>query len=139
MGNVIAHGNDFLLVEGLHKRTKRSHALKLLNKGSTRPRHRSSSHLPKGDWSHRLSQCLEDVYEGPNHICLVMRWGTHEVDKEHDLSSAILEALRLLSEVMPATGDAPSEEGLRLNAVDTAKLMHRVLTLDTHLQANLFI
>ena len=47
-----------------------------------------------------------------------------------------LEALRLLHELLPH--DTP-QEGLLLGAQDTQRLMMRLLALDCHLQANLFI
>jgi len=136
MGGVLAQGEHFLVVEGVHISTNRPHSLKLISKNS-QLKLQQHPQLPKADCSRRLSQCVEEVYEGPNHVCLVMHYGTHELDSEHDLSVAILEALRLLREVMPNTGD--SEDCLCLKAADTAKLMHRLTALDTHLQANLFI
>jgi len=136
MGSVLAQGEHFLVVEGVHISTNRPHSLKLISKNS-QLKLQQHPQLPKADCSRRLSQCVEEVYEGPNHVCLVMHYGTHELDSEHDLSVAILEALRLLREVMPNTGD--SEDCLCLKAADTAKLMHRLTALDTHLQANLFI
>ena len=118
-----------------------SHALKLLAKTSTR--------FTKRGWlsglgprtlgprvcSRLLAQCLDEVYEGANHVCLVMHWGTHELDSRHELACAVLEALRLLHELVP---EAPQEE-LMLRAQDTQRLMLRLLALDCHLQANLFI
>ena len=140
MGKVLYQGDDYMIVEGLHLTTHRSHVLKLLSKQS--PRFRRSRDISKRGLGPRvcyrlLSQCIEEVYEGPNHVAMVMHWGTHELDAHHDLSAAVLEALRLLRELLP-----PSElprEGLKLGAMDTQKLMARLFALDSHLQANLFI
>lgn len=142
-GKVLAQGDDFMVVEGFNVRTHRSHALKLLAKSSkrlTRPGWfqaggRASSLGPRV-CSRLLTQCLEEVYEGENHVCMVMHWGTHELDSHHELACAVLEALRLLHELLPH--DTP-EEGLMLRAEDTQRLMMRLLALDCHLQANMFL
>ena len=142
MGKVLAQGEDFMVVEGFNMRTHRSHALKLLSKSSTRLTRRGwfsgggPRKLGPRVCSSLLSQCLEEVYEGTNHVCMVMHWGTHELDSHHDLACAVLEALRLLHELLPA--ETP-EDGLLLRAEDTQRLMLRLLALDCHLQANLFI
>jgi len=140
MGKVFAQGDDYMVVEGLHLATHRSHALKLLSKQS--PRFRSSRDRGGRGLGPRvccrlLAQCIEEVYEGPNHVAMVMHWGTHELDCHHDLSIAVLEALRLLRELLPPEELPP--EGLMLGAADTQKLMARLFALDSHLQANLFI
>ena len=135
MGKVLAQGDDFLVVEGLHLRTRRSHALKLLSKRSPRLARGGNGCLQPAVCS-RLKQCLEEIYEGPNHVCLVMPWGTHELDARHELSASVLEALRLLRELLPRS--KASDDSLMLKAQDTQKLMMRLLALDHHLQANLF-
>lgn len=138
MGKVLAQGDDYMIVEGLHLDTHRSHALKLLSKQSPRFRTRNGRcSLGPRYCCQLLAQCIEEVYEGPNHVAMVMHWGTHELDSHHDVSIAVLEALRLLRELLP-----PSElpkEGLKLGAEDLQKLMARLFAIDSHLQANLFI
>lgn len=143
-GKVLAQGDDYMIVEGFNLKTHRSHALKLLAKSSKRLMRRgwfqggseAGSSLGPRVCSRLLSQCLEEVYEGQNHVCMVMHWGSHELDADHELACAVLEALRLLHELLPH--DTP-EEGLMLRAQDTQRLMMRLLALDCHLQANLFI
>jgi len=141
MGKVLAQGEDYMVVEGFNVRTNRSHALKLLAKSSTRLTRRGWLHGegrrggPRA-CSQLLTQCLDEVYEGSNHVCMVMHWGTHELDSHHELASAVLEALRLLHELLPS--EAP-EDGLMLRAEDTQRLILRLLALDCHLQAHLFI
>ena len=174
MGKVLAQGDDFLVVEGVCLRGQRSHALKLLSKSSPRfhmplPHDghgghdggNSVSRLGPRAVSQLLAQCLEEVYEGPNHVCLVMHWGSHELDHHHGLAVAVLEALRLLREVMPQSAplnsldgggegggggggggiDAltSSDDGLMLSGEDMRKLIERLSALDSHLQAHLFI
>ena len=138
MGKILAQGDDYMVVEGLHLATQRSHALKLLSKQSPRfVRETGRRSLGPRVCCRLLAHCIEEVYEGPNHVALVMHWGTHELDSQHDLSVAVLEALRLLRELLP-----PSElprEGLKLSASDLQKLMARLFAIDSHLQANLFI
>jgi hypothetical protein len=139
MGKVLVQGDDYMVVEGLHLDTHRSHALKLLSKQSPRFRTRTLGHRSLGPrvCCRLLAQCIEEVYEGPNHVAMVMHWGTHELDCQHDLSVAVLEALRLLRELLPP--DELPQEGLKLGAQDIQKLMARLYAIDSHLQANLFI
>ena len=136
MGKVLAQGADFMVVEGFNVKTHRSHALKLLSKSSARFLRSGPRSLGPRVCSRLLTQCLDEVYEGANHVCMVLHWGTHELDSHHELAFAVLEALRLLHELLPQ--DAPTE-GLMLRAQDTQRLMLRLLALDCHLQANLFI
>jgi len=135
MGKVMAKGDDWLIVEGQHLATQQSHALKLLSKRSNR--FEPTTGLKGRNYSHLLSQCVEELYEGPNHVCMVMRWGTHELDEHHELAAAVLEALRLLRELLPPS--SLPREGLMLQKADARRLMLRALALDRHLQSNLFI
>ena len=87
--------------------------------------------------SRLLGQCLEEVYEGANHVCIVMHWGTHELDAHHQLAASVLEALRLLRELVPPA-EVPAGD-LMLQKADAQRLMMRAVELDCHLQSNLFI
>ena len=120
----------------VHLETNESRALKLLSKSSMRFQ-LDKEPLQARVCSELLSQCLEEVYEGPNHVCIVMHWGTHELDGKHQLAAAVLEALRLLRELVPPAELA--SDGLMLRKADTQRLMLRAIALDCHLQANLFI
>lgn len=84
-----------------------------------------------------LAQCLEEVYELPHHVCLVWAHGTHDVDIQHDgcLSGMVLDALKVLKELMPER----QKGEIMLQGGDTQRLISRILALDCHLQANLFI
>ena len=145
MGKLLSQGeNDVLVVEGVHLRTQQSHALKLVSKDSKRMRRVGSDGVRLGSdairsraCSRLLGQCLEEVYEGPNHVCIVLRWGTHELDADHQLAVAVLEALRLLRELVPEAELPP--DGMMLPKADTQRLMLRAVALDCHLQSNLFI
>ena len=109
-GKVLAQGDDYMIVEGFNLKTHRSHALKLLAKSSKRLMRRgwfqggseAGSSLGPRVCSRLLSQCLEEVYEGQNHVCMVMHWGSHELDADHELACAVLEALRLAVEELGA-------------------------------------
>lgn len=136
MGKVLAQGIDFLVVEGVHLQTKQSRALKLICKSSARFR-LGDEPLRTRVCSNTLSSCLEEVYEGPNHVCVVMRWGMHELDGQHTLAAAVLEATRLLRELVPS--DELPAEGLMLRKCDAQRLISRATALDCHLQSNLFI
>ena len=116
--------------------TGQSHALKLLSKHSKRLRLGQQGTQAR-TCSRLLGQCLEELYEGPNHVCLVMRWGSHELDERHELSASVLEALRLLREVVPDADLPPG--GLVLSKADAQRLLLRAVALDCHLQSNLFI
>jgi len=136
MGRVLAQGEDYLVVLGQHLQTGQSHALKLLSKHSKRLRLGQQGTQAR-TCSRLLGQCLEELYEGPNHVCLVMRWGSHELDERHELSASVLEALRLLREVVPDADLPPG--GLVLSKADAQRLLLRAVALDCHLQSNLFI
>ena len=112
-----------MIVEGLHLLSSQSVALKLVSKGFARlgvDREKSQALVR----SQLLGQCLEEVYEGPNHVCIAMRWGTHELDAHHQLAASVLEALRLLRELVPAS-ELP-KDGLMLRKADTQRLMLRL-------------
>ena len=64
--------------------------------------------------------------------------GTHELDAQHGLAALVLEALRVLHELLPTEWRSPKGE-LHLRAEDTRRLISRLLQLDLHLQANLFL
>jgi hypothetical protein len=66
-----------------------------------------------------------------------MRWGAHELDDQHLLAAAVLEALRLLREVTPEA-ELP-KDGLMLQRADAHRLLGRAVALDSHLRSNLFI
>jgi len=145
MGRVLEQRENLIVVEGFHRKTYRSHALKIVSKSAVHVKQlkQGGGALAAGGacGPELISQCIEEVYEGPNHACLVMKWGTHELDTEHRLAAAVLEALRLLHELLPdqsAVG-ADSANQIMLQGDDTERLVRRVLTLDRLLQANLFI
>eukprot|EP00962_Isochrysis_galbana_P010352 scaffold2861_cov107-Isochrysis_galbana.AAC.2 len=87
----------------------------------------------------KLCGILGDVYEGPKHVCLVMEWGTHERDPEHLLGAVVLEALRLLHELLPISPLLANGGGLMLCGEDARALIRRKLLLDWRLEANLFL
>jgi hypothetical protein len=80
------------VVEGFHKKTRCSHALKLVSKSCS-----SFNDFRKGCCSmppkcpELISNCLEAVFEGPNHVCLAMRWGTHVLDAQHQLTACLVQ------------------------------------------------
>ena len=136
MGKLLVETEDYLIIEGHNLQTGQSHSLKLLHK------HSSSFKLGRDGLQARacsrlLGQCLEELYEGPNHVCIVMRWGAHELDDQHLLAAAVLEALRLLREVTPEA-ELP-KDGLMLQRADAHRLLGRAVALDSHLRSNLFI
>ena len=131
---------NLIVVEGFHRKTRCSHVLKIVSKGSAHfkqiKRDGCSMHA---NGPELISRCIEEVYEGPNHACLVMKWGTHELDTDHHLAAAVLEALRLLHELLPDTVGADGDgANIMLRGDDAHRLVRRVLTLDRLLQANLF-
>jgi hypothetical protein len=138
MGKILLAGEDYMVVEGIHQRTHASHALKLVCKSSRaelKPA-RDAGHGAGACWQ-QLSHCVGDVFEMPSHVCMVMPWGTHELDSQHGLAALVLEALRVLHELLPSAA-APKGE-LHLCAEDARRLISRLLQLDLHLQANLFL
>lgn len=175
MGKVLRAGADFMVVEGVHVATARSHALKLLNKSSAcfaAAARRKADELKPADagdgkasfrpgWMRRLALTgadagtaggaglwhelrklcglLGDVYEGPKHVCMVMEWGSHERDPERLLGAVVLEALRLLHELLPISPMLANGGGLMLCGEDARALIRRKLLLDWRLQANLFL
>lgn len=137
MGKVLEQSEELIVVEGFHRSTRSSHAIKIVSKSAAQSKvlKRDVCCLP-GNGPELISKCIEEVYEGPNHACLVMKWGTHEFDTQHHLAAAVLEALRLLHELLPG-GDVGGN--LMLDGSDTHRLVSRVLSLDRLLQAHLFI
>ena len=67
-----------------------------------------------------------------------MKWGMHEVDASHQLSSLIAEALQLLDEVLPPKR-REQWQYLRLTSREIQQLLLRCLSLDVYLQTHLFI
>ena len=64
-------------------------------------------------------------------------FGSTWVDAQHDgcLSGMVLDALNVLKELMPERHKGE----IMLKGGDTQRLISRILALDCHLQANLFI
>ena len=135
MGKLIVQGADYIIVEGLHRVRGSSHALKLVSKRRSSSRH--AQRFSPRKCQALLAQCLEEVYELPHHVCLVWAHGTHDVDAQHDgcLSGMVLDALNVLKELMPERHKGE----IMLKGGDTQRLISRILALDCHLQANLFI
>lgn len=135
MGKLIVQGADYIIVEGLHRVRGSSHALKLVSKRRSSSRH--ARRFSPRKCQALLAQCLEEVYELPHHVCLVWAHGTHDVDAQHDgcLSGMVLDALNVLKELMPERHKGE----IMLKGGDTQRLISRILALDCHLQANLFI
>jgi len=139
MGRVLEQGENLIVVEGFHRKTRKSHALKIVSKSGDLRQLRDGGLAGVNACNPELiSQYIEEVYEGPNHACLVMKWGTHELDWSHRLAAAVLEALRLLHELLPES-EVGEGANIMLQGDDTERLVRRVLTLDRLLQANLFI
>jgi len=165
MGKVLSSGTDYMVVEGLHVESATSHALKLLKKGANPPSGRGSGEnagwLQRGGaggaggggaaadgkgacgelWHElrRLCGFLGDVYEAEKYVCIIMEWGTHSRDGEHLLGALVLEALRLLHELLPIAPLLSEGGGIMLCAEDVRKLIQRKLVLDWRLEANLFL
>jgi len=93
MGRVLEQRENLIVVEGFHRKTYRSHALKIVSKSAVHVKQlkQGGGALAAGGacGPELISQCIEEVYEGPNHACLVMKWGTHELDTEHRLAAAV--------------------------------------------------
>ena len=77
-----------------------------------------------------MRRCLEEVYESSDHVCLVLRWGTHELDGRNLLCAPLVEALRLLHELQP-----DASQHVMLRADDVQLLVQRVALLDCELQS----
>lgn len=139
MGKVLEQSEDLIVVEGMHRKRRASHVLKIVSKSSPNLKQlrREGCTLPAGG-ADLIGTCIEEVYEGPNHVCLVMKWGMHQHDTRHQLAAAVLEALRLLHELLPSSTHGEGAH-MRLHGADARRLVHRVLALDRQLQANLFI
>jgi hypothetical protein len=90
-----------------------------------------------------LTSCAAvQVFTHPNYICIVLRWGMHELDASHQISAAIIDVIRLLNELLPK-GRSRSEQRrlrhLRLSGEVLQRLLLRVACLDAHLKSNLWL
>ena len=85
-----------------------------------------------------ISHFVDEVFAQPDHVCLCMRWGCHEVDSSHHLSCLVLNALELLLELLPSPEDVGCKH-IRLPRVDLQRILLRSLALDTYLLDHLFI
>lgn len=66
-----------------------------------------------------------------------MRWGMHEVDASHQLSSLVMNALTLLLEVLP--DEQRSCKNLQLDGSELQRVLLRSMALDSYLDGHLFI
>lgn len=132
---MLSQDGDILVVEGLQRDTWSSYALKLVGRGSTAPS--AGPPLAPAQVCALVDECLEAVYEGPNHVCLVMHWGTHERDAGHQLAAAVLEALRLLHELLPRRPANDEQHSIMLTAGDLRNLIERAAALDRLLQTHI--
>ncbi|EOD07008.1 hypothetical protein EMIHUDRAFT_218766 [Emiliania huxleyi CCMP1516] len=77
-----------------------------------------------------------EVFAHPTFVCVVMRWGMHEVDGSHQLAAVIAEAVRLLRELLPSGGQS---RYLRLSSSVLQRLLLRMACLDSHLGDSLWL
>ena len=143
MGVVLSQGTDYLVVEGIHLRTRKSHVLKLLSKSASPATPAPAARAEPRACGRALEEALLEVYEGPKHVCLVLDYGAHELDARNHLSSSVLQALRLLHELIPEAsswlsgGGAAAAGGpsLMLDRASIELLMARVPAIECHLQS----
>lgn len=82
------------------------------------------------------------MFTHPNYICIVMKWGMHEVDASHQISASIIDAIRLLNELLPHTRSRSEQrrlQHLRMSGDVLQKLLLRVACLDAHLKSSLWL
>ena len=51
---------------------------------------------------------VDEVYRHPSYVAIVMKWGMHEVDASHQLTTSILEPLQLLQQPWRRSTTIPS-------------------------------
>lgn len=82
------------------------------------------------------------MFTHPSHTCVVLKWGTHEVDASFQMSASILDAIRLLAVMLPPARTREARHcarHLRLSGDLIARLLLRMACLDAYLGANLWL
>lgn len=135
MRSELASGDHFSVKECVERKTQRNYSLKMLTSASGL---RATKPLDPMQAFYLICSFVEEVFCHPQYTAIVMKWGMHEVDSSHQLSCLILEAIQLLSEVLPPERSQKCRY-LRLSTREIQQLLLRTLSLDVYLQTHLFI
>ena len=82
------------------------------------------------------------VFTHPNYVCIVLRWGMHEVDNSNQISAAIIDVIRLLKDLIPAEASPCHQrkwQHLQVSGDVLQKLFLRMLCLDAYLCCNCWL
>lgn len=151
MRRELASGSGFKVMEGVERRggsdsaakpeAQRNFSIKIISlpsrKLSRQKADKASKPLDPMQAFYLICSFVDEVFSHPNFIAVVMKWGMHEVDASHQLSSWIAESLSLLRELLPA--ERRSRCYLRFSARELQRVLLRSSCLDLYLQTHLFI
>mmetsp|Transcript_62444 Transcript_62444/g.103882 ORF Transcript_62444/g.103882 Transcript_62444/m.103882 type:complete len:276 (+) Transcript_62444:54-881(+) len=129
----------YKVVEGVEKTTLRNFALKIVHTGKCVWRGNKSLDLMQA--LHLIASFVDEVFCHPNYVCICMKWGMHEVDSSNQLSAWIVDASRLLAELLHGQQPRSSRHSLylRVSAHELQRLLLRTACLDLYLNNNLWL
>ena len=130
----IESGRNWRVMEGIQQATHKNFSLKFVPTRSGRLR--ASGALDPLQLCYLICAFVDDVYFHPEYVCICMKWGMHEVDASHQLSAWVIDALRLIRELLP---DAAACGYMRVTSDELQSLLLRTSCLDLYLQRNLFL
>lgn len=128
----LSSGRGFRVVEGVALCGQRNYSLKFVHGHGVR----ATRPLDTMQCLHLITSFVGEVFAHPTFVCVVMRWGMHEVDGSHQLAAVIAEAVRLLRELLPSGGQS---RYLRLSSSVLQRLLLRMACLDSHLGDSLWL
>lgn len=131
------------VVEGLERQTRKNYSLKMIavkSAASLRGRDDDeSSHKLNMQAFYSICSFIEEALYNPSYVCIVFKWGLHEMDTNHQLSCLVLDAIQLLLELLPDELKPPKQQCLRIGKGELQRVLLRSMALDTFLQSNLFL
>jgi hypothetical protein len=142
---LLASGSHFEVYEGVELGGERlkNYSVKFISwRGASYMRQQQASNNGKGKLDpmqafYLISSFVDEVFATPQHLILCMRWGCHEVDATHQLSTLILDAFDLLRELLPP--EQRYGRRLRIGKADLQRLLLRSMALDTFMQDHLLL
>ena len=128
------------VVEGVKRDTHKNYSLKIVrwrNAARLSAAATAGARLDPMRAFYLISSFVDEVFSEPNQITLCMKWGSHEVDVSHQLSCIILNALKLLRELLPPNDQQSA--CVRLQRTDLQRVLLRTMALDAFLEHHMYI
>lgn len=130
----MVNGAHCKIIEAVENSSQKNFSLKIVPLN----RHRRGSKQPADPMHlmHLISLTVNDAYCHPNYVCMCMKWGMHEVDSSHQLSTWLVETALLLRELSLWGGKQKMDPYVRIPPRELVRILLRTSCLDLYLRSN---